>query len=45
MKTVSFKWIGAIGAGLLALGMCVVNFIRIRKTSGCEPAETRDENF
>lgn len=43
--TVSFKWIGAVGAGLLALGMCVVNFIRIRKTSGCEPAETRDENF
>jgi PTS system galactitol-specific IIC component len=33
--TVSFKWIGAIGAGLLALGMCVVNFIRIRNTSGC----------
>ena len=43
--TVSFKWIGAVGAGLLALGMCVANFIRIRKTSGCEPAETRDENF
>lgn len=42
--TVSFKWIGAIGAGLLALGMCVVNFIRIRKTSGCESAETRDAN-
>jgi PTS system galactitol-specific IIC component len=42
--TVSFKWIGAIGAGLLALGMCVVNFIRIRKTSGCESVETRDEN-
>lgn len=29
--TVSFKWIGAVGAGLLALGMCVVNFIRIRR--------------
>ena len=29
--TVSFKWIGAIGAGALALGMCAVNFIRIRK--------------
>lgn len=29
--TVSFKWIGAAGAGLLALGMCVVNFIRIRR--------------
>lgn len=42
--TVSFKWIGAVGAGLLALGMCVVNFIRIRKTSGCESVETRDEN-
>lgn len=42
--TVSFKWIGAIGAGLLALGMCVVNFIRIRKMSGCESVETRDEN-
>ena len=28
--TVSFKWIGAIAAGLLALGMCAVNFIRIR---------------
>jgi PTS system galactitol-specific IIC component len=42
--TVSFKWIGAIGAGLLALGMCVVNFIRIRKTSGCESVETKDEN-
>ena len=42
--TVSFKWIGAIGAGLLALGMCVANFIRIRKMSGCESAETRDES-
>lgn len=42
--TISFKWIGAIGAGLLALGMCVVNFIRIRKTSGCESVETRDES-
>ena len=31
--TVSFKWVGAIGAGLLALGMCAVNFIRIRKGS------------
>ena len=29
--TVSFKWIGAIGAGSLALGMCAVNFIRIRR--------------
>ena len=29
--TVSFKWIGAVGAGLPALGMCVVNFIRIRR--------------
>ena len=29
--TVSFKWIGAVGAGLVALGMCVVNFIRIRR--------------
>lgn len=29
--TVSFKWIGAVGVGLLALGMCVVNFIRIRR--------------
>ena len=43
--TVSFKWIGAVGAGLLALGMCVVNFIRIRKMSGCESAETRNENL
>ncbi len=43
--TVSFKWIGAIAAGLLALGMCVVNFIRIRKMSGCESVETRDGNF
>lgn len=42
--TVSFKWIGAVGAGLLALGMCVANFIRIRKMSGCESPETRDEN-
>ena len=30
--TVSFKWIGAIAAGLLALGMCAVNWMRIRKT-------------
>jgi len=29
--TVSFKLIGAAAAGLLALGMCAVNFIRIRK--------------
>ena len=29
--TVSLKWIGVIGAGALALGMCIVNFIRIRK--------------
>ena len=29
--TVSFRWIGAVGAGLLALGMCAVNFIRIRR--------------
>ena len=29
--TVSLKWIGAIGAGLLALAMCAVNFARIRK--------------
>lgn len=43
--TVSFKWIGAVGAGLLALGMCVVNFIRIRKMSGCGSVETRDGNF
>src|SRR5574344_388785 len=28
--TVSFKWIGAIGAGLLAAALCAVNFIRIR---------------
>lgn len=28
---VSFKWIGAVGAGVLALGMCAVNFTRIRK--------------
>ena len=28
--TVSFKWIGAIASGLLALGMCAVNFVRIR---------------
>ena len=29
--TVSLKWIGAVGAGLLALAMCAVNFIRIRR--------------
>jgi len=29
--TVSFKWIGAAGAGLLALGMCAVNRRRICK--------------
>ena len=29
--TVSLKWVGAIGAGLLALGMCAVNFVRIRR--------------
>ena len=29
--TVCFKWIGAVGAGLVALGMSVVNFIRIRR--------------
>ena len=29
--TVSFKWIGAVGAGLLALGMAVVNALRIRR--------------
>ena len=28
---VSFKRIGAVGAGLLALGMCAVNLIRIRR--------------
>ena len=28
---VSLKWIGAIAAGALALGMCIVNRIRIRK--------------
>ena len=28
---VSLKWIGAVGAGLLAVGMCVVNRARIRK--------------
>jgi galactitol PTS system EIIC component len=30
--TVSFKWIGAIGAGLLAAALCAVNFIRIRRS-------------
>ncbi len=29
--TVSFKWIGAVAAGALALGLCAVNFIRIRR--------------
>ena len=29
--TVSFKWLGAVAAGLLAVGMCGVNFIRIRR--------------
>ena len=29
--TVTLKWIGAILAGLLALGMCAVNFVRIRR--------------
>lgn len=29
--TVSLKWVGAVGAGLLALGMCAVNFVRIRR--------------
>jgi len=28
---VSLKWIGAVGAGLLAVGMCAVNRARIRK--------------
>ncbi len=29
--TVSLKWVGALLAGLLALAMCAVNFIRIRR--------------
>ena len=29
--TVTLKWAGAAGAGLLALAMCTVNFIRIRR--------------
>lgn len=29
--TVSFKWIGAVGAGLLAVALCVINFLRIRR--------------
>ena len=29
--SVSLKWIGAAGAGVLALGMCAVNFVRIRR--------------
>ena len=28
--TVTLKWIGAVGAGLLALGMCAVNWKRIK---------------
>jgi PTS system galactitol-specific IIC component len=31
--TVTFKWIGAAAAGTLALVMCAVNFVRIRKAS------------
>ena len=31
--TVSLRWIGAVGAGALALGMCLVNFINIKKES------------
>ncbi len=30
--TVTLKWAGAVGAGLLALGMCAVNWLRIRRT-------------
>ncbi|MGN0853975.1 MAG: PTS galactitol transporter subunit IIC [Kiritimatiellia bacterium] len=37
--TVSLKWIGAVLAGLLALGMCAVNFIRIRKLAGGSAAK------
>ena len=29
--TVTLKWAGAAGAGLLALAMCTVNFVRIRR--------------
>ena len=29
--TVTLKWIGAVGAGLLAAGMCAVNYARIRR--------------
>ena len=29
--TVTLKWVGAAAAGLLALGMCAVNFVRIRR--------------
>ena len=29
--TVTLKWVGAIGAGLLALGMCAANYMRIRR--------------
>lgn len=28
---VSLKWIGAVAAGVLALGMCTVNYLRIKK--------------
>ena len=31
--TVTLKWVGAALAGLLALGMCAANFIRIRKAA------------
>ena len=31
--TVTLKWVGAALAGLLALGMCVANFIRMRKVA------------
>ena len=30
---VTLKWVGAALAGLLALGLCVVNFVRIRRAS------------
>ncbi len=30
--TVSFKWIGAVAAGALALGFCAANFVRIRRS-------------
>ena len=35
--TVTFKWGGAIAFGLLALTMCAINFIRIRKGRANEP--------